>query len=221
MKDFPGGVPEFILGGGTPGDGGVSPWFWSPSQHALEITHHAMGNGECIKRNRWRTVPKRVLMMAMAVNGSVMSGDWKVQQEQTKKPKGLDSWLEQKASICQSVRARGLLYVHRELRRLEVSSTTGLLVSPFRKCDRCLRLKAYPRELCSIGHKRVDHHCQYCCMCLTCENRALRFAVKPLSEGGVKRSLFKVEPRRYATYKKTRQQTKVYNAQMGVEMQYQ
>ena len=135
-------------------------------------------------RSRWKGQPKTCVK-------DCYGRQWKsVQQEQTKNSKGQTSWLKQKESIRFSVRSQGSLYVHQELKRLEVSSATGLLVSPFRKCDRCYRLKAYPRELCSIGHKRVNHHCQYCCRCFACETRSLCFTVKPLREGGVKRSLF-------------------------------
>ena len=65
------------------------------------------------------------------VKGSALGLDWETKKEQTKNLKNL-SWRE---SIQLDVRTRGLQFVHRELKRLEVSSTTGLLVSPFRKCE--------------------------------------------------------------------------------------
>lgn len=49
-------------------------------------------------------------------------------------------------------------------------------------------MKAYPRELYSVGHKRVVHHCQYCCVCVGCESRKRRVEVAPRER--VKRSLF-------------------------------
>ena len=70
----------------------------------------------------------------MADKGKALGGDWGAQQEQTKNLKRHcpDPWSAQKKKILLSVRARGLLFGHRELKRLEVSSTTGLLISPFR-----------------------------------------------------------------------------------------
>lgn len=127
----------------------------------------------------------------MADKGSVRGTDWYAKQEQTKNTKGQSA--DWKACIRDVVRAWGLVYVHRELKRLEVSDITGLLVSPFRKCDCCHRMKAYPRELCSVGHhKRVVHHCQYCCVCDDCESRKRRLG--PVPSGRVKRRLFQ-EPR--------------------------
>lgn len=137
--------------------------------------------------------------MAMADKGSVRGVDWKAEQEQTKNTKGeCTDW---KARVRADARACGMLYVHRELKRCEVSDLTGLLVSPFRKCDRCHKIKAYPRELCSVGHKRVVHHCQYCCVCVGCESRKRRVEAAPRER--VKRSLF--NELRYWECKKTKQ----------------
>lgn len=132
----------------------------------------------------------------MADKGSVRGVDWKAEQEQTKNTNGeCPDW---KARVRDDARACGMLYVHRELKRCEVSDLTGLLISPFRKCDRCHRMKAYPRELCSVGQKRVVHHCQYCCVCGDCERRKRRVEVAPRE--GVKRRLF--NERRYWECKK-------------------
>ena len=122
----------------------------------------------------------------MADEGSVRGVDWKAEQEQTKNTKG--ECADWKARVRGEVRACGMLYVHRELKRCEVSDITGLLVSPFRKCDRCHKMKAYPRELCSVGHKRVVHHCQHCCVCVDCESRKRRVEAAPRQR--VKRRLF-------------------------------
>ena len=122
----------------------------------------------------------------MADKGSVRGVDWKAEQEQTKNTKGeCTDW---KARVRGEARACGMVYVHRELKRCEVSDLTGLVVSPFRKCDCCHKMKAYPRELCSVGHRRVVHHCQYCCVCVSCASQKHRVVVAP--GDGVKRSLF-------------------------------
>lgn len=138
--------------------------------------------------------------MAMVDKGSVRGVDWKAKQEQTKNTNG--ECADWKARVRDEARACGMLYVHRELKRCEVADLTGLLVSPFRKCDRCHRMKAYPRELCSVGHKRVVHHCQYCCVCGSCERRNLRVEVVPRER--VKRSLF--QELQTHEFKKTKQQ---------------
>lgn len=138
--------------------------------------------------------------MTMADEGSVRGVDWKAKQEQTKNTNG--ECADWKARVRDEARACGMLYVHRELKRCEVSDLTGLLVSPFRKCDRCHKMKAYPRELCSVGHRRVVHHCQYCCVCVGCESQKRRVEVAPRE--GVKRSLF--QEQRYPELKKTKQQ---------------
>ena len=122
----------------------------------------------------------------MADKGSVRGVDWKAEQEQTKNTKG--ECADWKARVRGEARACGMVYVHRELKRCEVADLTGLVVSPFRKCDRCHKMKAYPRELCSVGHKRVVHHCQYCCVCVDCESRKRRVKAEPRQR--VKRRLF-------------------------------
>ena len=153
--------------------------------------------------------------MAMADEGSVRGVDWKAEQEQTKNTKGeCTDW---KARVRDEARACGMLYVHRELKRCEVSDLTGLLVSPFRKCDRCHKIKAYPRELCSVGHKRVVHHCQYCCVCVDCESQKRRVEVVPSER--VKRRLF--QERRDHECKKAKQQELVLERERKQGMSFQ